>query len=609
MVWTPASLTNLLAWYDASDYSTITQAAGQVSQWRDKSGNGEHIANPTGAEQPQCSGTGITFDGVDDMLFRASRFGLATNPDLTVAAVAYKPAFANTYGFSWVIGTTPAGNSDTLGGSTGAEGWAWRHQGGSNVFGPVALSTYEVAVWQRAAGSDYQSSSFRLNGSDETATSSSNPTGVPLSTAAYFSVGSSYNLSGDIQPASISYLDVVIAETDDVGEAQLLEGYLAWKRGLQATLPLDHPYRWDGTLFGFGRYFQPSDARRADGTSEVLWYSPRAQHDDTITEAAGKVSQWSDINGSSSSFAMPIASFQPALDETELTDVRVISAAGGFKYMQAIFSPGVQIKDLSVIGMHRRTVDLEHFFELDGTFGSRTRDHGLDVLAYDYPSNTDGPAPPNALAVNRVDVTRSNGEFSRYINGAAAAQFNHVFGTRSGSPVWSQLHAFAGDSLANSMEGYYVDLVFLLGAYPLDDLQQVEAYTAWTAGQEALLESAHPYKAALPLNPVVIDIDSISDGLVKFSSDESPTVGEVTYLWDFGDGVTSSAASPYHGYETDGTHTVELTITDDYSTRSATVEITTTVDYVRPSGYGTTNNYNAHGLGMGLGLGLGSAYN
>jgi len=75
---------------------------------------------------------------------------------------------------------------------------------------------------------------------------------VPLSTAAYFSVGSTHDPSGIIKPASISYLDVVIAETDDVGEAQLLEGYLAWKRGLQATLPLDHPYRWDGTLFGFG---------------------------------------------------------------------------------------------------------------------------------------------------------------------------------------------------------------------------------------------------------------------------------------------------------------------------------------------------------------------
>ena len=253
MVWTPASLTNLLAWYDASDDSTITQAAGTVSQWRDKSGNGEHIANPTtGATQPQYSGTGITFDGVNDMLFRASRFGLATNPDLTVAAVAYKPSFVNIDDFSWMIGAAPAGNRDTFGGGTGTAGWAWRHQGGNNVFGPVALSTYDVAVWQRAAGSDYQSSSFRLNGSDETATSSSNPTGVPLSTAAYFSIGSSYDHIGDIKPASISYLDVVIAETDDVGEAQLLEGYLAWKRGLQATLPLDHPYRWDGTLFGFG---------------------------------------------------------------------------------------------------------------------------------------------------------------------------------------------------------------------------------------------------------------------------------------------------------------------------------------------------------------------
>jgi len=261
-VFVPSDLPSILAWYDASDDSTITQAAGKVSQWWDKSGNGEHIANPTGANQPQYSGACITFDGVNDMLFRASRFGLATNPDLTVATVAYKPSFVNIDDFSWMIGAAPAGNSDTLGGSTGTDGWAWRHQGGNNVFGPVTLSTYEVAVWQRAAGSDYQSSSFRLNGSDEAATSSSNPTGVPLSTAAYFSIGSSYDPIGNIKPASISYLDIVIAETDDVDEAQFLEGYLAWKRGLESQLPIGHPYKTDGSLFlraAFSSIFDPAN--------------------------------------------------------------------------------------------------------------------------------------------------------------------------------------------------------------------------------------------------------------------------------------------------------------------------------------------------------------
>lgn len=40
--WTPADVTTQL-WYDANDASTITIAGGEVSEWRDKSGNARHM--------------------------------------------------------------------------------------------------------------------------------------------------------------------------------------------------------------------------------------------------------------------------------------------------------------------------------------------------------------------------------------------------------------------------------------------------------------------------------------------------------------------------------------------------------------------------------------
>lgn len=49
---TPASLSGLTLWLDASDAATITQVAGSVSQWNDKSGNGNHVTQGTGANQP-----------------------------------------------------------------------------------------------------------------------------------------------------------------------------------------------------------------------------------------------------------------------------------------------------------------------------------------------------------------------------------------------------------------------------------------------------------------------------------------------------------------------------------------------------------------------------
>ncbi|MEM6342586.1 MAG: PKD domain-containing protein [Bacteroidota bacterium] len=48
---------------------------------------------------------------------------------------------------------------------------------------------------------------------------------------------------------------------------------------------------------------------------------------------------------------------------------------------------------------------------------------------------------------------------------------------------------------------------------------------------------------------------------VSFNSTVAPA-GSYTYLWDFGDGSTSSAPNPNHTYTVDGDYTVSLTITD-----------------------------------------------
>jgi len=50
--WSPADLTNLAAWYDASDTATITSSLGLVSQWNDKSANGKNLAMALSANQP-----------------------------------------------------------------------------------------------------------------------------------------------------------------------------------------------------------------------------------------------------------------------------------------------------------------------------------------------------------------------------------------------------------------------------------------------------------------------------------------------------------------------------------------------------------------------------
>lgn len=75
---TPRSIANLSLWLDAADTATITQVAGAVSQWNDKSGNAYHATQATGANQPITntrtvnSKNVLDFDGSNDYMATAA---------------------------------------------------------------------------------------------------------------------------------------------------------------------------------------------------------------------------------------------------------------------------------------------------------------------------------------------------------------------------------------------------------------------------------------------------------------------------------------------------------------------------------------------------------
>jgi hypothetical protein len=65
---------DLLLWLDADDNTTITHSSNAVSQWNDKSGNGNHATQSTASRQPTYNSSGtngksvIDFDGTSDFL-------------------------------------------------------------------------------------------------------------------------------------------------------------------------------------------------------------------------------------------------------------------------------------------------------------------------------------------------------------------------------------------------------------------------------------------------------------------------------------------------------------------------------------------------------------
>lgn len=101
----PVQIPNCALWLDAADTSTITQVAGAVSQWNDKSGNGNNVTQPTGANKPVTGTTtingvnGIAFDGTASFMLLPNGLYTIPNGNNTVL-IARTATFAPSAGAS-----------------------------------------------------------------------------------------------------------------------------------------------------------------------------------------------------------------------------------------------------------------------------------------------------------------------------------------------------------------------------------------------------------------------------------------------------------------------------------------------------------------------------
>ncbi len=87
----------LTLWLDASDDTTITQTSGNVSQWNDKSGNGYHAKQNTGANQANILTDEMDFNGSSDYFYLQSlNYTSAAPMDGLLVCTVFKTTNTNT---------------------------------------------------------------------------------------------------------------------------------------------------------------------------------------------------------------------------------------------------------------------------------------------------------------------------------------------------------------------------------------------------------------------------------------------------------------------------------------------------------------------------------
>jgi hypothetical protein len=242
-LWTAEDVDSL-AWFDAQDQDTITEVAGDVSQWNDKSGNGRHLSQADSGKQPSYASDTITFNGLTDILVHGAAFMFANGESdvfvvLSGAAQEQKTIVGegndsnDTPEALWRTGISPRPERISARIRNDAGGVS-----AANVSSGTALDgTPHICWWSDnpVSGAVFG----RVDGSNFSGFGWTRYTNVTLDN---FTVGAHKDTT-ESQHAAVSIKEIVVCNNLSTEDRQKMEGYLAWKWGIEANLASDHPYK------------------------------------------------------------------------------------------------------------------------------------------------------------------------------------------------------------------------------------------------------------------------------------------------------------------------------------------------------------------------------
>jgi hypothetical protein len=227
-LWSPNGL-RLGAWYDAADLATIATASGAVTDWQDKSGTGRNLTQSTATQRPTYTANGFNNQPAID-------YGAAqNNKRLSWTGAAFSPA--RTFGVAQWEGPNPFATFSAL--------LSFNYTGNKDL-----LLTEPANQW-------FGARPIFLNGND--------PIATPLPTIStpflwvdneaanasrtFMWIGADRNEFNRGWRGKIAEVVITLFEPT-LRDRRTIEGYLAWKWGLDANLPANHPYRNRPPLIG-----------------------------------------------------------------------------------------------------------------------------------------------------------------------------------------------------------------------------------------------------------------------------------------------------------------------------------------------------------------------
>ena len=499
-VFLPTQMSACRLWLDATDASTFTFAGANITQWRDKSGNGFHFTNngtltPWGSQTSNCPTRSITaINGTPGVVFdSASKQSLAANDIFS--------GNQSTSYTMFTVGTAFIGR-----GLDGGFGNGWSIQSASTTCAIVFVSTGPASynfgggttILREEIVSQTASNAQLLYYSAGTLTGSNTVANYTLRSS---TVGFTMGITGvNTNFVSGNVGEVIIyTRVLSQSEREMVEGYLAWKWGLLTSLPNTHPLKFQAiSPFSFPtvprvltqKFFSP---RNIAGCQ--LWLD--AADRSSIVLSGLNVTQWNDKSGAANHATGTVA---PTYDAA----TRNILFNGSSQYFtlpNGAYPFGNTAYSIFIVAYTRNAANPQ--WVLAG--GTSQSNQAIGLLFYTTNAvwhswwineyRVDNSIVNNTPAVINISYSTTR---SIIVNGGLAS-VNSPGAIRANANTPNYIGR-RPDSAVEFFNGGMGECIVFSSELPTPQRQYIEGYLAWKWGLQGNLPASHPF-AKFPPSP------------------------------------------------------------------------------------------------------------
>lgn len=473
----PRIIQDCVLWLDGADSSRITLSSTTITDIKDKSLSGRTITI-TNTVSYDSTNKRIVFTDTN------GRFAVTGLPSSTYDCLFVCTANASNTGYRALLRASGSPGLDPFLLNAGTNNVGMWTGSAFAQFGTLTQTPNEKALFYTTMNSSKQIQASKNGTSTLTTATSTSAFSGQIVTIGNDTLGG--------QPFGWLHELLIFNRTITSTERIQVEGYLAWKWALQASLPVGHTYISRGPFLS---PFRPTDISNCG-----LWLDGA---DAASVLGTTNVTQWTDKSGNGRNFT---ATTGPAYSSSTMT------FNGSTQKLDNTSWNSFSRINHTLIAVHKPDSNTPYvgntrLFSIQQTAGT-------PYVVFPYLNNTtangyinDGNASTNPATSGKTLLDGSVTSAFNIITASISSSVQTIY--RNGTVTDTRSYSIGnatittgvniGGQYAEWYKGSVREIIIYTSALSLNDVNTIEGYLAWKWGLQANLPSTHPYKNFYPL--------------------------------------------------------------------------------------------------------------